>query len=96
VRPDFRAPVAFVFEHGRPDDAISGDHWETLYYTRDQPDRYLSLADIARRRPARVWVVTGTDPGVVESVLSQVPPEWRRVESREFSATIAVLMERRD
>ena len=96
VRPDFRSPIAFVFEHGRPSDAISGDHWESLYYTRRQPDRYMPLADIARRRPARVWVVTGTDPGVVESVLSQVPPDWRRIESHEFSATIAVLMERGD
>jgi hypothetical protein len=96
VRPDFREPVAFVFEHAPPTDAISGDHWETLYYTRRQPDRYMPLADIARRRPARVWVITGTDPGVVESVLSQVPPEWHRVELRDFTATTAVLMERRD
>jgi hypothetical protein len=96
VRPDFRAPIAFVIEHGRPDDAISGDHWETLYYTRRQPDRYIPLAVIARRRPARVWVVTGTDPGVLESVLSQVPPEWHWIETHEFQATTAVLMERRD
>lgn len=96
VRPDFRAPIAFVFGHGRPGDAISGDHWESPYYTRHQPDRYMPLADIALRRPARVWVVTGTDPGVTESVLRQVPAEWRRIESHEFGATIAVLMERPD
>ena len=94
-RPDFRTPVHFVDEAGRPGDAISGDHWELLYYARHEPDRYFPLAEIARRRPLRVWVITGTDPGVTDSVLSQVPSEWHRVDSRTFDGTVAVLMERR-
>ena len=93
-RPDFREPVAFVLETAPPTDAISGDHWELLYYTRHQPDRYFPLAEIARRNPRRVWVLTGTDPGVPEAVQSQVPPTWRRVDPRDFGRTIAILMER--
>jgi hypothetical protein len=91
-RPDFRTPVAFVFEDGQPEDALSGDHWELLYYTRHQPERYYPLAEIPRRMPTRLWVITGTDPGVTEAVLSQVPPGWQRVEAREFPGTTAVLM----
>jgi hypothetical protein len=94
TRPDFRTPVAFVLGEVPPDDSISGDHWELLYYTRHEPDRYFPLAKIARRRPRRVWVITGTDPGVTESVLGQVPADWHRVDSRTFDGTIAVLMER--
>jgi hypothetical protein len=94
-RPDFRTAVAFVFEGGKSDDAISGDHWELLYYTRGRPDRYFPLAQIGVRRPARVWVLTGTDPGVAEAVLSQVPAGWQRVDSRTFPGTIAILMELR-
>jgi hypothetical protein len=92
-RPDFRTPVAFVRETAGPNDAISGDHWELLYYTRHEPDRYFPLAEIARRRPQRVWVITGTDPGVPESVLSQVPAAWHVAETHTFDGTIAVLME---
>ena len=94
-RPDFREPVAFVFDTASSSDAISGDHWELLYYTRHQPDRYFPLAEIIRRNPPRVWVLTGTDPGVTEAVMSQVPPLWRRVDDRSFGRTIAILMERR-
>jgi hypothetical protein len=93
-RPDFREPVGFVIEAASTDDAISGDHWELLYYTRRQPGRYLPLREIAGRDPHRVWVVTGTDPGVPEAVVSQVPPKWRRVDARTFGRTIAILMER--
>jgi hypothetical protein len=92
-RPDFRTPVAFVFQNGRSGDVISGDHWELLYYTRDEYWRYETLGGIGSRKLTRVWVITGTDPGVVDAVLSQVPPIWRRVEAREFDGTIAVLME---
>jgi len=94
-RPDFRTAVAFVFEAGEPTDAISGDHWELFYYTRDQPERYFPLAEIARRQPARVWVLTGTDPGVSEAVLSQVPTGWHQVETRRFNGTTAIMMEHR-
>jgi uncharacterized membrane protein len=94
-RPDFRQAVAFVLHDGPPDDYISGDHWELLYYTRRHAERYFPLSEIALRRPARVWVLTGTDPGVAESVLSQVPPEWHQVESRTFDGTVAILMEHR-
>jgi hypothetical protein len=94
-RPDFREPVAFVLQSGDPADAISGDHWELPYYTRHHSDRYLPLREIGARRPARVWVLTGTDPGIAESVLGQIPPEWHRVESRTFDGTIAILMELR-
>ena len=51
--------------------------------------------EIADRKPARVWVLTGTDPGVGESRLRQVPPDWQRVEARTFRGTIAVLFEYR-
>jgi hypothetical protein len=94
-RPDFREPVAFVLGPDGAGDSISGDHWELLYYSRHQPDRYFPLAEITRRNPRRVWVLTGTDPGVPEAVLSQVPPDWQKVESRTFAGTVAVLMERR-
>jgi hypothetical protein len=40
-------------------------------------------------------VLTGTDPGVTEAVLSQVPPEWHRVDQRTYPGTIAMLFERR-
>lgn len=93
-RPDFREPTAFVFENGEADDSISGDHWELLFYTRHQPHRYFSLADITRVSPRRVWVVTGTDPGVAEAVVGRVPSAWRRADARMFQGTIAVLMER--
>lgn len=93
-RPDFREPVAFIVETAPPADVISGDHWELLYYTRGQPRRYFPLREIARRNPRRVWVVTGTDPGVTEGVVSQVPPKWRRVDARTFGRTIVILMER--
>jgi hypothetical protein len=95
-RPDVRAPVAFVLATAPPADAISGDHWETLYYARHQPDRYFPLAEIARRNPRRVWVITGTDPGVPDGVLAQVPTAWRRVEAHPFPGTIAMLLERVD
>jgi hypothetical protein len=91
-RPDFRTAVAFVLQGGEPGDVISGDHWELPYYTRRVPDRYLPLAEIGGRRPARVWVLTGTDPGIAESVLGQVPAEWHRADSRTFDGTIAVLL----
>jgi hypothetical protein len=94
-RPDFREPVAFVLGPGGDGAPISGDHWELLYYTRHEPDRYFPLAEIAHRRPARVWVLTGTDPGVAEAVLSQVPPDWQKVDSRTFAGTVAIRMERR-
>jgi hypothetical protein len=93
-RPDFREAVAFVLESGQPGDAVSGDHWELLYYTRHHAQRYLPLAEIAIQRPARVWVLTGTDPGVAEAVLSQVPSEWHQVDARTFPGTIAMLLER--
>lgn len=93
-RPDFREAVAFVLDAGRPGDLISGDHWELLYYTRQQPERYAPLAGIADRNPPRVWVLTGTDPGVADAVLNQVPAGWHRVDSRTFTGTIAIRMER--
>lgn len=93
-RPDFREPVACVSEVASPSDAISGDHWELLYYTRRCLDRYFPLGEIARRNPRRVWVLTGTDPGVPEGVQGQVPPKWRRVHVRTFGRTLAILMER--
>jgi hypothetical protein len=94
-RPDFREPVAFVLGPDGAGAPISGDHWELLYYTRHQPERYFPLGEIARRKPRRVWVLTGTDPGVPEAVLSQVPPDWQKVDSRTFTGTIAIRIEHR-
>ena len=58
---------------------------------RHRPDRVCDPGEIADRRPPRVWVLTGTDPGVGEARLSRVPAEWQRVDERRFPGTIAVL-----
>jgi hypothetical protein len=92
-RADFRAAVEYVDAHWRDGDLIASDHWEVLYYTRGREDRVYQPAEIADRRPARVWVLTGTDPGVGEGRLRQVPADWPRVEARTFRGTVAVLFE---
>jgi hypothetical protein len=66
-----------------------------LYYTRGREERVCEPSEIGGRRPARVWVLTGTDPGVGESRLRQVPPDWQRVDARTFRGTVAVLFEHR-
>jgi hypothetical protein len=94
-RADFREAVAWVESRFRDGDLIASDHWEVQYYTRGHEDRVCPPDEIAERRPLRVWVLTGTDPGVGESRFRQVPPEWRRVRERRFHGTIAVLYEYR-
>jgi len=94
-RADFRAAVDYVDSEFRDGDVIASDHWEVRYYTRDREDRVCEPRQIAARRPARVWVLTGTDPGVGEIRFRQVPPDWRRVGERRFHGTIAVLYEYR-
>jgi hypothetical protein len=92
-RANFREAVAWVKSRFRDGDLIASDHWEVLYYTRGHEDRLCRPDEIADRRPPRVWVLTGTDPGVGEIRFRQVPPEWRRVAEKRFHGTIAVLYE---
>ena len=94
-RADFRAAVDYVDSQFRDGDLIASDHWEVLYYTRGREERVCEPSEIGGRRPARVWVLTGTDPGVGESRLRQVPPDWQRVDARTFRGTVAVLFEHR-
>jgi hypothetical protein len=94
-RIDFRDAVSFADGQLRDGDLIASDHWEVLYYMRHQPDRVCDPGEIADRGPVRVWVLTGTDPGVGEARLSRVPTEWQRVDERRFPGTIAVLFEHR-
>jgi hypothetical protein len=94
-RADFREAVDYVHSRFSDGDLIASDHWEVTYYTRGREDRVCQPNEIADRKPARVWVLTGTDPGVGESRLRQVPPDWQRVEARTFRGTIAVLFEYR-
>jgi hypothetical protein len=92
-RIDFRDAVTFARGQLRTGDRVASDHWEVLYYMRDQPEQLCELTAIAEMQPPRVWVVTGTDPGVGEARLSQVPADWQRVDSRRFPGTIAVCFE---
>lgn len=92
-RADFREAVGWVETRFRDGDLIASDHWEVLYYTRGREARVCRPDEIADRRPSRVWVLTGTDPGVGEIRFRQVPPDWRRVRERWFRGTIAVLYE---
>jgi hypothetical protein len=94
-RADFREAVAFVDLQLEPCDVIASDHWEVLYYTRDSPERVCDFPEIADRQPARIWVLTGTDPGIGEARFNRVPGDWQRVNSQTFHGTIAVLFERR-
>src|SRR4029079_1604521 len=65
-RASSRAAFDYVDAHFRDGDLIASDHWEVLYYTRGREDRLCQPTEIADPRPARVWVLTGTDPGVGE------------------------------
>jgi hypothetical protein len=94
-RADFRAAVDYVNSQFREGDLVASDHWEVLYYTRGREERVCEPREIADRRPTRVWVLTGTDPGVGERRLRQVPPDWQRVDARTFRGTVAVRFERR-
>jgi hypothetical protein len=94
-RADFREAVEYVESQFRAGDLIASDHWEVLYYTRGREGRVCQPNEIGERRPARVWVLTGTDAGVGEVRFRQVPPDWQRMGERRFHGTIAVLYEYR-
>jgi hypothetical protein len=94
-RADFREAVDYVESQFRGGDLIASDHWEVLYYTRGREERVCQPNEIGERRPARVWVLTGTDPGVGEVRFRQVPPDWQRMGERRFHGTVAVLYEYR-
>jgi hypothetical protein len=94
-RIDFRPAVAFADGQLGDGDLIASDHWEVLYYMRHRPDRVCDPGEIADRQPTRVWVITGTDPGVGEARLNRVPTNWQRTDERHFPGTIAVLFEHR-
>lgn len=92
-RADFRSTVEFVEARLSDGDVIASDHWEVLYYLRGREDCVCHPADIAGRMPTRIWVLTGTDPGVGELRLNQVPPDWQPVAEARFRGTRAVLFE---
>jgi hypothetical protein len=92
-RADFREAVEYIGSQLRDGDLIASDHWEVLYYSRGREERVCQPNEIGERRPARVWVLTGTDPGVGEVRFRQVPPDWQRVGERRFHGTIAVRYE---
>lgn len=94
-RADFREAVECTKSQLFDGDMIASDHWEVLYYTRGHEERVCLPSEVGARRPARVWVLTGTDPGVGEIRFRQVPPDWQRVDEKHFHGTIAVLYEYR-
>ncbi|HEX3152133.1 MAG TPA: hypothetical protein VHR66_28935 [Gemmataceae bacterium] len=94
-RIDFRDAVTFTRGQLRESDLIASDHWEVLYYMRDQPDQLCDIAEIADRQPPRVWVLTGTDPGIAEARISRVPADYHQVDARVFPGTIVVCFEHR-
>jgi hypothetical protein len=92
-RIDFREVVAFADGQLGEGDLIASDHWEVLYYMRHRPGRVCDPGEIADRRPARVWIVTGTDPGIAEARVVRVPPAWHRTGECRFPGTVAILFE---
>jgi hypothetical protein len=94
-RADFREAVEYVEPRFGPGDLIASDHWEVLYYMRGREELVCDPAEIGDRMPTRVWVLTGTDPGVGEQRLDRVPPDWQRVDEVRFRGTRAVLFEYR-
>jgi hypothetical protein len=94
-RADFREAVDYVNSQFEPGDVIASDHWEVLYYTRDCPERACDFPELADRRPDRIWVLTGTDPGIGEARFQRIPADWQRVNARTFHGTIVVLFEYR-
>ena len=94
-RADFRAAVEYVEPRLAEGDLIASDHWEVLYYMRGREELVCEPAEIGDRQPVRVWVLTGTDPGVGEQRLNQVPADWQQAEEVVFRGTRAVLFEHR-
>jgi hypothetical protein len=94
-RADFREPVAFVESHWQSGDVIASDHWEVLYYSRCHPEHVCDFPELADRNPTRIWVLTGTDPGVGEARFARLPAGWERVGAWTFRGTVAVLFEYR-
>ena len=94
-RADFRQAVDYVEARLGAGDLIASDHWEVLYYLRGREELVCEPAEIGARRPARVWVLTGTDPGVGELRLNQVPADWEWAGEVRFRGTRAVLFEHR-
>ena len=94
-RADFREAVDFVESRMGTGDLIASDHWEVLYYMRGREVLLCDPAEVGNRRPSRVWIVTGTDPGVGEQRFEQLPSDWQQVDEVRFRGTRAVQFERR-
>ncbi|HWB13924.1 MAG TPA: glycosyltransferase family 87 protein [Pirellulales bacterium] len=95
-RADCAAAAAYVSQHRQPDDLVTANHWEYLYYFRRLGRDFVPLETLALPRD-RMWVVvTGAGPADREPCLALFgTPPWSTKERREFDRTTVLFVERR-
>ncbi len=96
-RADTSGASAYVLAHRHPDEPVTANHWEYIYYFRSlgasfSPDlRLLNAAE----SPERLWVVmTAADPRDRQPVLGRLS-KWQLIEQREFMRTTVFLLSRK-
>ena len=96
-RADCAAAARYVAEHQSPDDAITANHWEYLYYFRNRADRFSPIEKLSPPTSGRLWVVvTGAQPTDRQPCLAPFStPAWQTLDRREFDRTTVLLVERR-
>jgi hypothetical protein len=94
-RADCAAAAAYVEEHRQPDDLVTANHWEYLYYFRSLGRDFMPIETLTSPRD-RMWVVvTGALPADRQPCLAPFSaPGWTTKDRREFDRTTVLLVER--
>jgi hypothetical protein len=95
-RANCAAAAAYVSQHRQPDDLVTANHWEYLYYFRRLGPDFIPMETLALPRD-RMWVVvTGAHPADRQPCLALfASPNWSTKERHEFDRTTVLLVERR-
>jgi hypothetical protein len=96
-RADCASAAAHVVAHRQPDEAVTANHWEYLYYFRHLGPRFTPIETWQPPTAGRAWVVvTGAREVDRAPCLSLfAAPVWQTLERREFDRATVLLVERR-
>ena len=94
-RADCATAAAYVEQHRKPDEIVTANHWEYLYYFRRLGGEFVPIENLTAPRD-RMWVVvTGALPGDRDPCLALFSaPHWTTLDRQEFDRTTVLLVER--
>lgn len=94
-RADCVSAAAYVEAHRQPDEFVTANHWEYLYYFRQLGEDFQPLETLASPRD-RMWViVTGATSADREPHLALFAgPTWVTEDRQEFDRTTVLLVDR--